>query len=85
MATGTWWLVVEAVVYAHISLTISFLMGISQNVHNIIVHIVSDLCHGPPPHVTLFPCDFAVVLLLEPKVGKAKSPKVQKHMNLQLW
>ena len=36
-------------------------------------------------NVTLFPCDFAVVLLLEPKVGRAKSPKVQKHMNLQLW
>jgi len=29
-------------------------------------------------NATLFPCNFAVVLLLEPKFGRAKSPKKKK-------
>jgi hypothetical protein len=44
------WIGVAAVVYAnHIANNI-----VSQYVHNIIVHIVSDLCRVPPPHLFIF-------------------------------
>jgi hypothetical protein len=56
-------------------------MGISQYVHNIIVHILSDLCRVPPPHLFITYTDYYIPvykLYFHSKIGHLL-PVCQEH------